>query len=46
MHCHRAGFFPRVAPPVLLMVFVGAAVWPVGSVHAADGVAVTWPPLR
>lgn len=46
MHCQRAGFFSRVAPPVLLMVFVGAAVWSVGGVHAVDGVAVPWPPLR
>ena len=36
MHCHRAGFFPRLFPLVLLMLLVGAAACVVGETLAAD----------
>ena len=36
MHCHRAGFFSRLFPPVLLMLLVGAAACVVGETLAAD----------
>ena len=36
MHCHRAGFLPRLVPPVLPMLLVAAAALASAESLAAD----------